>query len=52
MKLEIYDILRKFHKQILIPLMGKKSLSDWEKCALETLSGVFYLVEQVFSEDK
>ena len=46
-KLNIYDMLRMFHKNELFEAMDKydKELNEFEKNALETLSGVLYLVE-------
>ena len=50
--LKIYDTMRQFHKNELLPIMDKYKLGEWEKNALETLSGVLYLVEYIFYEPK
>ena len=50
-RLKIYDIMRVFHKNKLFPLLDKH-LDNEERNALEALSGVLYLVEKVFAEDK
>lgn len=50
MNLDIYDKLREFHKNELLPLLDIK-LNNFERCAIETLSGVLYLVEGVFCKD-
>lgn len=47
-KIKIYNKLRGLHKEMLL-LLDKK-MPDWERNALETLSGTFYLTEGIFSE--
>ena len=51
-KLEVYDELRMFHKNTLFEIMDKYDLTDFETEALETLSGVLYLVEGVMCREE
>ena len=46
----IYNALRQFHKQVFDML--DQDLTNWQKNAIETLSGVLYLVEGVFSKEE
>ena len=52
-KLAIYDKLRQFHKNFLVPTIWRETkLTNFEKESLETLSGVLYLVENVFADEE
>ena len=51
MKLDIYDKLRQFHKNIIHKLLDRKGLSSEETNALEVLDGVLYLVEKEFCKE-
>lgn len=48
-RLRVYDTLRQFQKNKVFTLLDRKDLSNWEREALETLSGVLYLVESAFT---
>ena len=48
-RLRVYDTLRQFQKNKVFTLLDRKDLSNCEKAALETLSGVLYLVESAFT---
>lgn len=50
-KLKIYDILRMFHKNELCEIMDKYELTEWEMNVLETLSGLLYMAESIFTRD-
>lgn len=50
-RLEIYDLIREHHKQIFSDLWYD-GLDNFEIEALETLNGVFYLIEHVFAKDQ
>jgi len=51
-KLMVYDKLREFHKNVLIPIMVTEyGFTEWEEEALKTLSGVIYLCEGVFASE-
>jgi hypothetical protein len=50
-RLQIYDTLRGFHKEALFNMLDDR-LTEWERNALEALSGVLYLCEGVFCKQK
>jgi len=51
-KLKVYDKLREFQKNVLIPIMvTENGFSEWEDEVLKTLSGVIYLCESVFAKE-
>ena len=50
-RLKIYDMLRAFQKNKIFPILDKE-LSDWDRNALEALSGVLYLTQGVFCKEE
>lgn len=50
-RLKIYYALREFHKDAVFNMLNME-LSEWDRNTIETLNGVLYLCEGVFSREK